>query len=350
MSDLPIPPGSVLEEELDAREMTQRELAQRTGRPYQAINEIIQGKKVLTHRTALDLEKVLGIPAHVWVNLESRYQMTLAQQQERKFLEEQAEWLTQFPMREIEKLRWVSYARDKAEKARLLLKFLEMASFQAWSDHRQTVFGFRISGNASISPGALTAWLRQGEIEGEAVETADYDESAFRDAIGKARDLTLSEAAEFEQRLPALCAQAGVAVVFVQELPKMGANAVARWLAPNKGLIQLSLRWKRHDIFWFNFFHECRHILVHKVREIFIDGVDGEPDAEAEADRFAADTLIPREDWGSFRESGNVGRFAILDFAQEVGVDPGIVVGRLQKEGAVPWNRMNDLRRSLRWV
>ena len=77
-SDLAIPPGELLEEEIEARGMTQRDLARETGRPPQTINEIIRGRKRITADTALDLERALGTPASFWLNLESNYQLTQA--------------------------------------------------------------------------------------------------------------------------------------------------------------------------------------------------------------------------------------------------------------------------------
>ena len=82
-SDLPIPPGEVLAEEIEARGMTQRELAARLSRPAQAINEIIKGKKAITAETALELEKALGIGAHFWAHLEADYRITLARNRQR---------------------------------------------------------------------------------------------------------------------------------------------------------------------------------------------------------------------------------------------------------------------------
>ncbi len=76
--DVAIHPGEILAEELEARSMTQVELASRMGRPVQAINEIIKGKKAITAATALELEKALGVPAHVWVNLQAQYELTQA--------------------------------------------------------------------------------------------------------------------------------------------------------------------------------------------------------------------------------------------------------------------------------
>lgn len=79
-SDMPIPPGEILAEELEPRGMTQRELAASLGRPVQVVNEIVNAQKAITPDIALELEMVLGIDAQYWANLESRYRITLARQ------------------------------------------------------------------------------------------------------------------------------------------------------------------------------------------------------------------------------------------------------------------------------
>ena len=83
-SDLPIPPGEILAEELAARGMTRKELAAQLGRPAQAVDEIIRAEKAITPDTARGLEKVLGIAADFWLNLESTYRLTLARNRERE--------------------------------------------------------------------------------------------------------------------------------------------------------------------------------------------------------------------------------------------------------------------------
>ena len=83
-SDLAMPPGETLADEIAARAMSQTELAARLGRPVRVVNEIIHGKKAITSDTALGLEKVLGIPAAFWVNLEQHYRVTGARLRERE--------------------------------------------------------------------------------------------------------------------------------------------------------------------------------------------------------------------------------------------------------------------------
>ena len=345
-SDLAIPPGELLEEEIAAIGMTQQDLAMRSGRPVQVINEIIRGKKAITHDTALELEKVLGIPAHVWVNLESTYQLTQAKNRERENLRNQEDRLEEFPVRELERRGWIPKHSDKTEKVRALLEYLGVASFQAW---RQEIVGLRVSAGSKVSPGALAVWLRRGEIEGRNHGTDMYDEDRFRQSLSLIRPMTSEHPDVFVQKMTDLCAGAGVAFVITRELPKSGANGVARWLTPEKGLIQMSLRWSWSDIFWFSFFHEAYHILRHRVREVHIDGIDGDFQAEAEADRFAQDYLIPPEAWTDFVDTQSWTIMSVRNFAAALGIDTGIVVGRMQHEKLIPYSQLTNLKSRFAW-
>lgn len=347
-SDLAIPPGELLREELDEIGMTQQQLAIRTGRPAQVINEIIRGKKQITQDTALEFEKVLGIPAHIWVNLEADYQLTSARLREREELSSQEDWLEKFPVREMERREWIPACHEKIDKVRALLKFLGVASFSAWE---QTVLGFRITPRAKVSPGALAVWLRKGELDGREIEANPYDETKFRQVLGNVRGMTTDPPDVFAPKLKEICASAGVAVIFTPELPNSGAHGSARWLTQDRALIQLSLRYKTNDHLWFSFFHEACHVLRHRVREIHIDGLNGNDSNEAEADRFAENTLVPTDAWKRFVAAARWDSATVQRFAGELGVAPGIVVGRLQHEGLVGWSSaLNTLKVKFRWI
>ena len=349
ISDLAIHPGELLEEEIEFIGMTQLELARRMGRPPQVVNEIIKGKKSITHETAVELENVLGISAQIWINSQSSYDFTLARSKEREQWNEQAKagWLNQFPVREIEKRGWIDRYRDKTDKVGALLAFLGFASFDAWDKQRmEPVVGFRISEKSKVSAGALAAWLRKGEIDGRNMDTAEYDAQTFNDAIAQIRAMTSDDPSQFVPAMQKLCADAGVAVVFVPELPKSGANGVARWLTPQKGLIQMSLKWKWSDIFWFSFFHECCHILDHKVREVYIDSINDVPESrsEASANKFAANLLIPPNEWNQFLLDRRFDTRSVSNFASNLAIHPGIVVGRMQNEKLIGHNRLTQLK------
>ena len=349
-SDLPISPGNVLEEEIESRDMTQKELARRMGRPPQVVNEIIKAKKSITPETALELEKVLGLPAQLWVNLESVYRMTKARNEERERLQQEASALSRFPVKEMTKQGWIPAFRQPEDKVRALLEFLGVASLrEPWA---QTAAAFRITGSGNYSPDSLGVWLKKGEIDARETLTEDYDEVRFQAAISEIRALTTDPPEIFLPRMTELCSAAGVAFVLTKELPKSGANGAARWLGPRKGLIQLSLKWKWADVFWFTFFHEAGHILLHGNRS-FVDVSEIGPTVtpeEGEANRFAADFLVNPRDWDGFIQERDWTEPSVCQFAKNAGIHPGIVAGRLQHEKLVPYSRLTALKDRFAWI
>lgn len=186
---------------------------------------------------------------------------------------------------------------------------------------------------------------------GQQLECSAYDAATFRQVLQEARHLSTEKSGEFVLQLQSLCARAGVAVVFVRELPRIRACGATRWLTPDKALIQLDLRHKSNDQLWFSFFHEAGHVLLHGKLQVFVDGQDGERnELEQEADRFASDMLIPARAYSSFVQIGKFTSSAITTFAREQGIERGIVVGRLQHDELMPYSRLNDLKERLTWI
>ena len=148
-----------------------------------------------------------------------------------------------------------------------------------------------------------------------------------------------------------LCNNAGVALSLVEPLPKARLSGAAWWLSPRKPIIALSARHKTDDHLWFSLFHEAAHILLHSKKDVFVDEADtGGADLETEANEWASHFLVPRSDWRQFVDEGEYTSLEIRHFADEQGIAPGIVVGRLQHEGYLPWSRLNNLKMRLEWV
>ena len=353
-SDLPIPPGEVLEEELEARGMTQKELAARLGRPAQVINEIIKAKKSITPETAIGLGKVLGIDPQFWTNLEANYRMTLARKREEEMLTASVQWLNDYPIRDMLKRGWIQAGRDRSSRLRALMRFLGVAVAEPLAF--QKAVGFRITeaAQSKVSLGALAVWLRRGELDAQEVSTADYDQETFTNALFRIRAMTPQAPGEFIPAMQELCAEAGVAFCMVQELPRSGANGATRWLTDRKALIQMSNRNKWADIFWFTFFHEACHLLRHRTqRRVVIDGLDADSDIleiEVEADSFAMDFLIAPQAWSDFCADGDFTPGSVQEFAQSIGIAPFIVVGRLQKEHRIDYSQLTILKPRYEWI
>lgn len=350
------PPGETLAEALQERSMSQAELARRTGRPKKTINEIIKGKTTITPETALQLERALGIPARFWNNRQQQYDQHQAALQEEKQLRGHLDWLQRFSIRAMINLGWIREAPDDLDQLRELLNFLAIASPQQWDDLLQTKAVFRKTAAYESDPADVTAWLRQGEIEAQNIHCRPYDAARFKKTLFEdIRPLTVHPPDRFVPELVRLCAGAGVAVVFVPQLPKARVSGATRWLTSEKALIQLSLRYKTDDHLWFSFFHEAGHILLHGKRDFFLENdEDDQTEKEKEADKFAADLLIPPDELQTFLNSWTPGRYpsttAVRAFASRIGVAPGIVVGRLQHDGHVPFTHFNNLKQRLAWV
>ena len=347
------PPGETLQELLEERGMPQAELAQRTGRPKKTINEIVQGKAAITPETALQLEHVLGVPAGFWNRREANYREHLARLEEESQLAKSVDWLTEVPLAFMIKKQWVKKRTLEVSQVRELLSFFGVSSPQQWdSIFKQRRAHFRQSSAFHIKPGAVTAWMRQGEIRAHEIATRPYDRDSFLESLHVARAFTKEPPDIFEEALRALCADVGVAVVFVPAPKECRASGVTQWLSREKALIQLSLRYKTDDQLWFTFFHEAGHILKHGKRAVFLEGEKrSEGTEEEEADRFASDLLIPPSALRAFVEDANFSRTYIVRFAREIEIAPGIVVGRLQHEGLLEWNSScNRLKKTFRWT
>ena len=349
--DYAVPPGVTLAETLEALGMSQADLAARTGRPKKTINEIVKGKAAITPETALQFERVMGVPASFWNNLERDYRETLVRLEEHQHLQKYGDWLGQIPLKAMIKQGWVEAFDDKVQQIQAVCRFLGVASPEQWQNmQRGAAVAFRQSRAFKSDPGAVAAWLRKGELQAQQIECAPYRATRFKAVLSDVRALTVESPDIFAPQLAEQCASAGVAVVFVPELPKLRASGATRWLTPNKALIQLSLRYKTDDQVWFTFFHEAGHILLHGKRDVFLEGDDAHGDKEHEANKFAADTLIPPAELAQFMKGGDYGEAAIRHLASKVGIAPGIVAGRLQHEGKLEWNECNDLKVRLTWA
>lgn len=345
------PPGETLADLLEEHGLSQSELAGRMGRPIKTINEVIKGKVSITRETAIQLERVLGAPADFWLTREARYQEWLARAEEFECMKEHVGWLKELPLADMVRFGWLARASSKPEQVRACLSFFGVASVGAWRDRYEIpCAAFRTSKKVASSAGAIAAWLRQGEVEAARIASKPYDAQRFRESLFGLRRLTRENA--LERVIPALrdaAAACGVAVCFVPTPAGCPASGATRWLSPTKAALQLSLRYKTNDHFWFTFFHEAGHILRHGKRMLFLESMDGlDAELESEADRFASDVLIPPATAPRLAELG-WSKDAVTAFAEEIGIAPGIVVGRLQKEGHLPWSHLNALKVSYVW-
>lgn len=326
------PPGETLRELLDEQGMTQAELARRAGLSPKHVNQLIQGVVPLSAEVAERLELVTGMPARLWNRLEADYQSIIARNRRHGALAAFTDWAADMPVKELVGREMLPREpKDSVSRVSQMLAFFGVASVDAWSDvYARPAASFRQSTASAVLPGSVAAWLRLGELAARDVPTQPFDEVKLRAALADLRMMTRLPPAEFAPKLRDVCVSAGVALVFVREITGARAFGCTRWLAPDKALVQLSCRYKSDDQFWFTFFHECAHLLLHGKRKLWIEDGERQDPQEVEADSFASDWLIPRR--YAPRLAKLRSKADVIAFANEIDVSPGIVVGRLQHD------------------
>jgi len=347
--DFAIAPGVTLKETLEAKGLLQSDLCVRTGMNAKTVSDIISGDAPITLETADKLELVLGIPARFWNNRELRYREALAREQAADRLVKDAAWLRTIPVKELVDRNYVVATDDKSGLIRQVLKFFGVSGVETWkATWGAPAYHYRGGAVQKKHPGKVAAWLRMGEIEAEKVKCKPYDAKKFRASLLAIRKYADKPADKWFPAMIRLCAEAGVAVVFVPQIPGASVSGATRWVSKDKAVIMLSLKYKTDDHVWFTFFHEAAHVLLHGKKVVFIE-VDesSNDDLEKQADSFSRNFLIPLEHAGGLPQLK--GRIDIRSFARKVGVSPGIVVGRLQRDDFMSHKFCNDLKVTLKW-
>jgi HTH-type transcriptional regulator / antitoxin HigA len=347
------PPGETIATVLRERGVSSAEIAGKLNRSEAAFRGLLLGQTEIDRVLARELARELGTTEQFWLKREEQYRQGLA-----RLLEEGAgpagrEWLQEIPTRDMVRLGWVASSPDLVGTVASCLRFFGVASVAAWREsYRDTLqaIAFRTSKAFASDMGAVAAWLRQGELLVDGLTCGPWDPDKFREELAGMRALTREREPDvFLPELVRRCAACGVAVVVLRAPKGCKASGASRFLSPIRPMLMLSFRHLSDDHFWFSFFHEAAHLLLHGDQFIFLEGDDEMTSAEeAEADAFAAEVLVPAE----FRDEMlrlPVDGIKVARFAKKVGVSPGIIVGQLQHLKRLRHNQLNNLKRRFEW-
>jgi Zn-dependent peptidase ImmA (M78 family) len=262
-------------------------------------------------------------------------------------------WLAELPLGDMIRFGWLQPVPKASEETAACLRFFNVPSVGAWRAKYasvQAMAAFRTSRSFESRPAAVAAWLRKAEIEGEAVSCARWNPSGFENALTSIRRLTrYKDPDRFLPELSELCSTNGVALAIVRPPNGCRASGATKFLSPQKALLVLSFRHLTDDQFWFTFFHESGHLLLHSNQSMFIEGVDtSQTKEENEANDFAEHALIPAEHIYAML-SLRLDSVEVIKFARKIGISPGLVVGQLQHHKRIRPNQLNGLKRRFAW-
>lgn len=346
-ADWALPPGSLLRAEIDARGMTQADLAARAKLTAKHVSQVMTGTVSLSPDVALAFERALGVPAQTLLLAEARYQSEQSRHDAVKALAKHEPWARRFPLAELEKAGVLRGERG-GELVDRLLRFFGVADPQAFEKVSLAgISGFRRAQHLRVDEYATATWLRLGEQQTAEHHLAPYDPDRLRRALPELRRLSTGADDDAFRAARQILADCGVALAFVQGIRESRACGATRWVTPHRPLIVLSDRYGYRDTLWFSLMHEVGHILRHPRRRTFVnlavegDDLDG---LEEEANAFASDVLVP--DPYRQRLPAASTPDALAKLAADAGVDISILAGQ-RGHLTGEWSKVQRLRKKL---
>ena len=220
-----------------------------------------------------------------------------------------------------------------------LRKFFEVVRLTLLNEDRLAPgIAYRRQKETAESEYALLAWAQKAKIDARGITTGKINVGKLEECIPKLREFTSMDPADFQPALVSMLVECGIATVFLPHLEHAFLNG-ATFYDGSKIVLALTLRGADADKFWFSLFHELAHVINGHIGRT--TGTTEEE--ERAADAFARDTLIPPESYAQLAV-GNKTCSSVMSFANEIGIAPGIVVGRLQKDGYLPYSQLNSLK------
>ena len=353
-------PGDTIRDLLQERDISEARFASLLGLTPEVTDALLQGRSTITIGIARQLESVLGASVSYWISRDFQYR-----QDSKRLREEEKSWLRQLPLGDMVSFGWLRPPPLPSEELASCLRFFNVSSVSEWNKvygSLQESIAFRSSPSFDSRHEAVAAWLRAGEIRAADIECEPWRPERFKDSLISIRSLTRQkDPRRFIPVLQQACAKNGVAVVVARSPSGCRASGATRFISNNKAMLQLSFRYLTDDHFWFTFFHEAGHLLLHGERRLFsatlegqrswiLEGIDApDTEEELEANEFAATSLIPQEYRPHLLRTHQSAR-EVIRFAHSLGVSPGVVVGQLQHARQIRYDQLNQLKRRYVWT
>jgi HTH-type transcriptional regulator / antitoxin HigA len=328
--DWSLHPGAVLRDVLRDRGIRQSELAARTGLTPKHVNQLVKENIGISGDVAVRLERALGLPARFWTQVDAEYAAYISHQAARDRLPELIEWAGKFDAPTLRRHHIIADADDDETIAEKLLRFFGVAGIgpfeETWLRPRVS---FRRSQAFTVAEQNSALWLRLVDRCAAREPVEIYAPSKLRKVARALAPMTTLPILDAMLAARRALADAGVALVFIRQVPKTRVSAATWWTDPNRPAIGMTERHRREDMLWFSLLHEVAHLLLHPKRTTFLDLDDDRenPDvAEDEANKFAEQALLPVGATAKIVAATSRQDLALL--AASFGIGTSIVAGR----------------------
>ena len=343
-------PGDTVADVLRERDLSVTEFTRQMGEPMEVIEALLAGRTAITIGVARRLQKILGASVEFWMTRDFQYREDIAKRE----ASEAKQWLFELPVGDMIKFGWLAPPPHPSEEVAACLQFFGVPDIRAWREVYAAVndtVAYRTPRSLDSRPGAVAAWLRRGMIETATLHCAAWNPKKFRESLTAIRALTRAkDPGRFISELKRRCAECGVAVAVVRAPAGCRASGATFFFRDNCTLLLLSSRFLSDDQFWFTFFHEAGHLILHAHRQLILEGFGTSSDVEEEqANLFAERMIVPLRFDEAFRRL-RANAIQVIRFARSIGISPGVVVGQLQHRGILRPNQLNRLKRRFDWT
>ncbi len=348
-----VAPGATIANILSQRNLNHSDFAWEIDVSVDELPALFDGKIPIDEGFAHRLEKVLGVSAEFWLVREAQFRADVHALADRVSSDEAKSWLRRLPVKDMTNYGWINHQESLTDTVSECFRFFDVFSIDQYEDRIGRLADstkFRTSSAFKSKPDSLNAWLRFGQMQAEAIPCDKWDADKLRELLPEMRKLTLVRNPQtFLPRLKSLCSSAGVALVIARAPSGCRASGATMMLNDQKALLLLSFRHLSDDHFWFSFFHECGHLILHSDYKIVIEGEPHQDESiEREANKFAEDVLLPPP-WRQLLTKLRANRNEVIRFAVRAGVSPGVIVGQMQHRGMIQHNYLNYLKRRYKW-
>lgn len=347
-------PGYYLKEMIEYEGMNQDELAKRLKTSGKNISDLINGKTNLSDEMAMNLSIVFGTSVSLWLNLNKKYIEKKLEIDKRIQDDKECELVRKIDYKFWSDLGLVETTTRTLDRVKALQAYFRIASLDVLC-RRDFLVQYRttIPHVEDINVMNANAWVQTAINIGNKKQVNKFNKKMLIDSLPEIRKMTLQNPEKFYPRLEEILAECGIALVLLPNLKNCGINGAVKWINKEKVILAINNRRKYADIFWFSLFHELGHVLQQRIKVLLVSGDETLNNSdellrrlEKEADIFSQNILIPGHEYQEFlRRTWKIEENDIIDFAKEIDVHPGIVLGRLQMEKRVSYNtRMNSLK------
>lgn len=341
-----IHPGEILSDELEAREISQKNFAIKLGIQPSLLNEIIKGKRGITAEHALLIGRELKMDPSIWINLQSNFELDKERVNQktlqRLFAIDQWNMIeSMIPVKFFKKQEVIS--GDPIIDIPVIKSIYRINHLDQLPEafNSPSMVHFRRSEKLSTDRINLTGWLNLIKYKAKNIVVSQFDSRKEKELISELKNIIQQNLNVIDSCVTTL-SKYGIKLIVQIHPEKCPIDGVSFWSDGNPA-VGLTIRHKRLDNFAFTLFHELGHIFTHLINNNNAEFIDIENTEEAEKDQnsiieneaniYANDRLIDKTAWNDFfSKSIRLQKGSVIEFANSQNIHPAIVKGRLSHE------------------